>query len=242
MTRARPEQADVMQVCENGHVITDVLLSQPGRGQRHCDRCGAPTLDSCPTCGQQIPGSVPLAGLTTTGYRRAPACCASCGAAFPWSRRVEKSPPRDTGDLEQFLRRLPDMVRQMRSRHSTRPTFSIADEHDLEDIVRWALALQSDDVRIETRTPSYAPDSRTDFVLPASRTIVCCKLASQMVREDQIAAQLREDIDYYRDRADGDGLVFLVYDPEGLLREAEVLEGIWTEQIGKLAVRCIIAG
>jgi len=242
MTRAGPGQADVMQVCENGHVITDLLMSQPGRGQRHCDRCGAPTLDSCPTCGQKIPGSVPLPGLTTTGYRRAPACCATCGAAFPWSRRVERSGPRETGDLEQLLRRLPAMVRQMRSRYSTRPTFSIADLHDLEDTVRWALALEADDIRLEIRTPVYAPDSRTDLILKASRTIVCCKLAGPLAREDQMAAQLREDIDYYRDRTDCDALVFLVYDPEGLLREPEVLEGIWTEKIGKLSVRCIIAG
>jgi hypothetical protein len=240
MTRAG--QADVMQVCENGHVITDVLLSQPGRGQRHCDRCGAATLDSCPTCGQKIPGSVPLAGLRTTGYPRAPACCATCGAPFPWSRRHERCTQSETGDLEQLLRRVPAMVRQMRSRYSTRPTFSIADEHDLEDAVRWALALQVDDLRQESRTPSYAPDSRTDFVLPSSRTIVCCKLGTPVVREDQIAAQLREDICYYRDRADCEALVFLVYDPEGLFREAEVLEGIWTEQVGKLTVRSIITG
>jgi hypothetical protein len=149
--------------------------------------------------------------------------------------------PRQTGDLEQLLRRVPAMVRQMRCRHGTRPTFSIADEHDLEDIIRCVLALQADDVRLLTRTPSYALDSRMDFVLPESRTIVCCKLAGPTVREDHIAAQLREDIDYYRHRSDCDGLVVLVYDPEGLFRETEVLEGIWTEQVGKLSVRCIIA-
>jgi hypothetical protein len=243
MTRAAPGQADVMQVCENGHVITDLLMSQPGRGQRHCDRCGAPTLDSCPTCGQKIPGSVPLPGLTTTGYRRAPACCATCGAAFPWSRRLDRALPRDTenADLDHLLRRLPAMVRQMRSRYSTRPTFFIADEHDLEDVVRWAVALAADDVRLETRTPPYAPDSRTDLILPASQTIICCKLAGPTVRDDAIAAELREDIGYYRDRADCEILMVLVYDPEGVLREPAVLEGIWTEQVGKLAVRCIIA-
>jgi hypothetical protein len=141
-----------------------------------------------------------------------------------------------------MLRRLPAMVRQLRSRYSTRPTFSLADEHDLEDIVRWALALQADDVRLESRTPQYAPDSRTDFILPVSRTIICCKLAGPMVREDQIAAQLREDIHYFRDWTDCDALLFLVYDPERLLRDAALLEGIWTEQIGKLSVRCIITG
>ena len=35
---------DVMQVCRNGHVITDLLHTYPERGLSHCDRCGAPIL------------------------------------------------------------------------------------------------------------------------------------------------------------------------------------------------------
>ena len=46
-----PLIADVMQVCRNGHVITDMLRAHPESGLSHCDRCGAPTLDRCLTYG-----------------------------------------------------------------------------------------------------------------------------------------------------------------------------------------------
>ena len=50
--------SDVMQVCHNGHVITDLLHTYPERGLSHCDRCGAPTRDRCGTCGRLITGAV----------------------------------------------------------------------------------------------------------------------------------------------------------------------------------------
>ena len=39
-----PEQ-DAMQVCRNGHVITDLLRTCPERARTHSDRCGAATMD-----------------------------------------------------------------------------------------------------------------------------------------------------------------------------------------------------
>ena len=54
---------DVMQVCRNGHVITDLLRTCPERGQTHCDRCGAATIEQCLTCGQSLPGAIAVPGL-----------------------------------------------------------------------------------------------------------------------------------------------------------------------------------
>src|SRR5271166_5959126 len=88
---------DVMQVCRNGHVITDRLRQEPQRGLAHCDRCGAATLDSCPTCGQGLPGAVVVPGLAPVGARP-PLYCSTCGAAFPWNE------PARTGDSEQLAR------------------------------------------------------------------------------------------------------------------------------------------
>src|SRR5437773_1666892 len=77
---------DVMQVCRNGHVITDLLHTYPDRGLSHCDRCGAMTIDRCSTCGMEIPGAVHVPGLVPVGRSQPPEFCASCGATFPWSR------------------------------------------------------------------------------------------------------------------------------------------------------------
>ncbi len=49
---------DVMQVCLNGHVITDLARTYPERRRTACDRCGAATIDRCPTCGTELPGAV----------------------------------------------------------------------------------------------------------------------------------------------------------------------------------------
>src|SRR5258708_4057366 len=101
---------DVMQVCRNGHVITDLLRSSPGNSLAHCDRCGAATLDRCPTCGGELPGAVIVPGLTPVGARQPPLFCPNCGAAFPWARRAAQpaAPPSTAlARLEAMLRRLP---------------------------------------------------------------------------------------------------------------------------------------
>src|ERR1700751_51662 len=93
---------DVMQVCRNGHVITDLLQTYPDRGLSHCDRCGAATLDRCPTCGLEIPGAVPVA------RSQPPEFCSGCGAPFPWSPKSEPGVAADPlAALERLLRRLP---------------------------------------------------------------------------------------------------------------------------------------
>jgi hypothetical protein len=63
-------QQDVMQVCLNGHVITDLADLHPERRRTACDRCGAATIDRCPTCGTKLPGAASVPGLATVGTRR----------------------------------------------------------------------------------------------------------------------------------------------------------------------------
>src|SRR5438874_339984 len=144
---------DVMQVCRNGHVITDLLRSSPGSGLAHCDRCGAATLDRCPTCGRGLPGAFIVPGLQPVGARRPPLYCPACGAAFPWAREPRPAgAPTALARLEALLRRLPRVVRQLRSRQDGRPPFRVEDEKDLEDLARALLPLHFDDVRPECRT------------------------------------------------------------------------------------------
>ena len=52
MSLTAASATDVMQVCRNGHVITDLLRNSPERRLTHCDRCGATTLDRCENAGQ----------------------------------------------------------------------------------------------------------------------------------------------------------------------------------------------
>jgi hypothetical protein len=231
-------QLDVMQVCRNGHVMTDLLHTHPERGRSHCDRCGAETLDRCSTCGQELPGAVPVPGLTPVGAVRPPAYCPTCGAAFPWAperRAVVAGDPMRL--LEPLLRRLPRMIRQLRSRHGNRPSFQVRDAHDLEDLLRALLPLHFEEVRSEGRTPSYAADTRTDLLLPAEAVAVIVKAG---VREAEIPAQWAEDVVYYRRRGGYRTLVGVVYDGEGLLTGPRELEAAWSQQQEDLTLRCII--
>lgn len=236
---------DVMQVCQNGHVITDLLHTYPERAASHCDRCGAPTLDRCPTCGQEILGATRVPGLDPVGLREAPECCTSCGAKFPWA--ATPAPAADAtaplGILEHMLRRLPKVIRQLRVRQATdRPPFRIIDERDLEDLLRCLLPLHFDDVRPESRTVSYSLASLTDFLLEPHHMIVTSKRTrSASVGEKELAEQVREDAAHYELQMEGGTLVCFIHDPEMILRERPKLEAAWSKPVGNLQVRVVIA-
>jgi hypothetical protein len=216
---------DVMQVCRNGHVITDQLRSFPERALTHCDRCGATTLERCQTCGQELPGAVAVPGLHPVGVRQPPCYCPTCGAAFPWTLR--RRPPKREAltNLEGMLRRLPHVIRQLRSRHGERPPFRVVDELDLEDLVRSLLPLHFDDIRPECRTPRYASCTRTDFVLAPEGIAVTVKLA-----QPNLVSQVQEDVAYYQRERKCRTLVIFVYDPEGMFREPPHLEAACGEE------------
>jgi hypothetical protein len=235
-----------MQVCRNGHVVTDLLRSCPQHGLGHCDRCGAETIDRCPTCGQALAGSVPVPGQVPVGRPRPPEYCGACGASFPWTA---STPPAETGDalqaLESLLRRVPRTVRQLRVRHADRPPFRVVDEFDLQDLVRSLLPLVTERVIPESRVPSYAAVTRSDFwVGPAAgetETVVAVKRTATPADERALAEELREDVGYYAARPKCRVLVALVYDPEGLLREPTKLETAWSKLHDTLELRCVIA-
>jgi len=215
---------DVMQVCLNGHVITDRLRTFPEQGLARCDRCGAATIDHCLTCGRELPGALAVPGLEPIGVLPSPLYCSTCGAAFPWAEQFAPGLPAPLLHLTNLFRRLPLVIRQLWVRQTDRPPFRIEDERDLEDLVRALLPLHFDDIRPEGRTPHYTTTTRTDFLLAPERIAVTVKLSRSVAGVSWLVEQFEEDAAYYRQQGRCDTLVGFVHDPERLLREPQALE------------------
>jgi hypothetical protein len=236
---------DGMLVCRNGHVITDLLQSYPDLAAAHCDRCGATTLDRCPTCGQHFLGATLVPGMTTLGSISPPHSCHFCGAPFPWSDQPGRPAAADPfSGLENFLRRLPKTICQLRSRHADRPPLRVHDEHDLEDVLRAVLPLQFAEVRPECRTPRYASCTRMDFRLGEGQGsapwALTAKLMARGTLEGKLRDQWAEDIAYYEAAGGCQTLVAFIYDPEGIIREQRKKEVAWSKGSDALVLRCII--
>ena len=109
---------DAMQVCLNGHQITDSAVSQPTSRQRFCENCGARTIDACQNCNSNIRGFHHMEGVVVIRSIPVPRYCVGCGEAYPWQAaalenltEVLKESGLSAQDLEKVNTTLPDVVR-----------------------------------------------------------------------------------------------------------------------------------
>lgn len=75
---------DVMQVCLNGHQITDRAMTKPQFRQDFCDKCGEATIDACPACSTSIRGKYHYENVVGGRSPPVPAYCHGCGKSYPW--------------------------------------------------------------------------------------------------------------------------------------------------------------
>jgi hypothetical protein len=109
---------DVMQVCLNGHQITEYAESQPQGCKNFCSDCGEKTITACPGCNANIRGYRHIAGVFHVSTPPVPKFCANCGKAFPWQTRavehlneILKDDKLGDSDLEELNKALPDVMR-----------------------------------------------------------------------------------------------------------------------------------
>lgn len=76
---------DVAQICQNGHVITEMANSAPELRTKHCDRCGAATTTTCSECSTPIRGYYDCGVFGGLSESKAPSFCHNCGRAYPWT-------------------------------------------------------------------------------------------------------------------------------------------------------------
>jgi predicted nucleotide-binding protein len=78
---------DTMQVCLNGHQITNYAQSQPAGMRKRCDECGEQTTDHCLKCNTKIIGYHHIPGVIGFSGPEPPAHCHECGVPYPWTER-----------------------------------------------------------------------------------------------------------------------------------------------------------
>lgn len=115
--------------------------------------------------------------------------------------------------------------RSLGRRHATRPTLTVNDEYDTQDLLRSLLALFFNDVREEASTPEYAGGgSRIDFVLPDFKVAIEVKKSRDSMKAKSVADELIVDRDRYAKDDRVGHLICLVFDHDGRLANPRGLE------------------
>jgi len=127
--------------------------------------------------------------------------------------------------IERIASRFHIVARQLRDRHADRPTLSVSDEYDVQDLFQALLRLFFEDIRPEEWTPSYAGGAaRIDFLLKQEQVIVEIKKTREGLTPRELGSQLIEDIARYQSHPDCKALICFVYDPEGRIPNPKGLE------------------
>jgi hypothetical protein len=112
---------DTGQICLNGHVINDNYHLHPQHNQRHCNKCGEPTIIRCQRCDAEIRGSYEVPGVAVVAASApAPAFCHECGQAYPWTQKrletakclAEEFDQLDEAEIQALKGTLDDLVRE----------------------------------------------------------------------------------------------------------------------------------
>ncbi len=121
--------------------------------------------------------------------------------------------------------RLRYVERELGRRHDKRPTLTISDEYDVQDLLRAVLSIFFEDVREESWTPSYAGGaSRIDFLIPAFELAIEVKKARSTMTAKSLADELIVDRDRYKTEQRAKHLICLVFDYDGILAGPRGLE------------------
>jgi hypothetical protein len=153
------------------------------------------------------------------------------------------APPNDSSlaSLRHLLHRFHIVAAQLQERYDHRPTLTISDEYDVQNLLHALLRLHFDDVRPEEWTPSYAgKSSRVDFFLKPQQTVIEAKKTRHGLGEKELGDELIIDIHRYSQMAACKILICFVYDPAGLLRNPRGFEADLGGQRNNVLVEVIV--
>jgi hypothetical protein len=101
----------------------------------------------------------------------------------------------------------------------------VADEYDVQDMLRALLRVHFDDVRPEEWNPSYGGvASRSDLLIKSERLVIETKMTRKNLGQREVVEELTVDKAQYRSHPDCETLVCFVYDPSRRLSNPTALE------------------
>lgn len=222
---------DVMQVCLNGHRITDSYHSHPEFRKDYCDQCGEKTITECPDCGAPIKGELISKNVIWAFPTPVPNNCHNCGSPYPWTQKNATTPtpdptgPNSLGIIKKICSRFHLVVRQLQQRYDNRETLTVNDEYDVQDLFHALLRIYFEDIRPEEWTPSYAGGcSRIDFLLLDEEITIEIKKTREGLTAKKLGSQLIEDTAKYQKHPTCKTLICFVYDPEGRINNPRGIE------------------
>jgi len=232
---------DAMQVCLNGHQITDSYYKNPEFRSKHCDQCGAETIIECPKCGEPIRGKYHIERVANLRSTPVPEFCHKCGEPYPWvGKKLKEQKNRMENPIERMIllcTRFHLVANQLKKRYKNRPTLEISDEYDVQDLLHSLLKIFFDDIRPEEWTPSYAgKSSRMDFLIKKEQIIIEVKKTRDKLGEKEIGDQLLIDIARYQKHPDCKILFCFVYDPEAKINNPRGMETDLSHEINGLKI------
>lgn len=116
-------------------------------------------------------------------------------------------------NLMQLLKRFHKIVQELRERRAGREPVVIADEYDLQYVLKALLKLYFDDIRAEEFSPSHAgANTRLDFVLKEQGIVIETKMTHERLKAKTLGEELLIDIGRYKAYPGCTDLVIFVYD------------------------------
>lgn len=240
---------DAQQVCLNGHQTTASYHHSPQLRKKFCSTCGAATIHTCQSCGDEIRGKYRSEGVVSVGTRTpVPSNCTGCGETYPWAEKRQLlaaatlDPSNDGFALiEHICSRFHLVAKQLRTRYSDRESLIVNDEYDVQDLLHALLKVNFEDIRPEEWTPSYAgASSRVDFLLKEEQIIVEVKKTRETLKAKHVGEQLIVDIQRYRAHPDCKKLICFVYDPDGWVANPRGLESDLSRKEDEFEVKVLI--
>jgi CheY-like chemotaxis protein len=134
-------------------------------------------------------------------------------------RKIGKSEERALDLARGICARFHLVASELTHRRQGRPTITIDDEYDAQDLLRSLLNAYFDDVRPEEWVPSYAGGSaRVDFLLQNELIVIELKMTRSTLKQSDVVDELIIDTVRYKKHAKCKTLICLVYDSRQIIR------------------------